>query len=58
MTAAQHSTTFSFNGNLLDKDPPVVGASTCPAVLCNGNTFPQVYETLGRYVFLGITADF
>jgi len=27
-------------------------------VFCNGNTFPQVYDTLGRYVFLGLTADF
>ncbi len=44
--------------NILDKDPPLVGQSTCPAVFCNGNTFPQVYDTLGRYVFLGLTADF
>jgi len=27
-------------------------------VFCNGNTFPQVYDTLRRYVFLGLTADF
>jgi len=27
-------------------------------VFCNGNTFPQVYDTLGRYVFVGLTADF
>jgi iron complex outermembrane receptor protein len=44
--------------NLLDKDPPLVGQSTCPSVFCNGNTFPQVYDTLGRYVFVGLTADF
>jgi iron complex outermembrane receptor protein len=44
--------------NILDKDPPLVGQDTCPAVLCNGNTFPQVYDTMGRYVFLGLTADF
>ena len=44
--------------NLLDKDPPQVGQSTCPAVLCNGNAFPQVYDTLGRYIFVGLTADF
>ena len=44
--------------NILDKDPPLVGQDTCPAVFCNGNTFPQVYDTLGRYVFLGVTADF
>jgi outer membrane receptor protein involved in Fe transport len=44
--------------NLMDKDPPLVGQDTCPAVFCNGNTFPQVYDTLGRFVFLGLTADF
>ena len=44
--------------NILDKDPPLVGQSTCPAVFCNGNTFPQVYDALGRYVFVGLTADF
>jgi hypothetical protein len=44
--------------NILYKDTPLVGQDTCPAVLCNANTFPQVYDTLGRYVFLGLTADF
>jgi outer membrane receptor protein involved in Fe transport len=44
--------------NLTDKDPPLVGQDNCPSVLCNGNTFPQVYDTLGRFVFLGLTADF
>ena len=44
--------------NLMDKDPPLIGQSNCPAVLCNGNTFPQVYESLGRYIFAGLTADF
>ena len=44
--------------NVLDKDPPLIGQDSCPGVLCNGNTFPQVYDTLGRFVFLGLTADF
>ena len=44
--------------NLLDKDPPLIGQDSCPGVFCNGNTFPQVYDTLGRFVFLGLTADF
>ncbi len=37
--------------NLTDEDPPLVGQSNCPSVYCNGNTFPQVYDTLGRYGF-------
>jgi len=44
--------------NVLDKDPPVISQNSCPGVFCNGNTFPQVYDTLGRYVFMGLTADF
>lgn len=44
--------------NVLDKDPPLTGASNCPTGPCNGNTWPQVYDALGRYVFFGLTADF
>ncbi|HEX5257946.1 MAG TPA: TonB-dependent receptor [Sphingomicrobium sp.] len=39
--------------NIFDKDPPVVGA---PAA--NGNTFPQVFDSLGRFFFAGATVDF
>jgi iron complex outermembrane receptor protein len=44
--------------NVLDKDPPLNGASNCPSGPCNGNTFPQLYDALGRYFFVGVTADF
>jgi iron complex outermembrane recepter protein len=44
--------------NLLDKDPPLIGQDNCPTPYCNGNTYSQVYDTLGRYIFLGVTADF
>ena len=44
--------------NLTDEDPPLVGQSNCPSVYCNGNTFPQVYDTLGRYGFVSVTVDF
>ena len=43
--------------NVFDKDPPLTGTN-CPSVTCNGNTFPQVYDALGRFVFVGLTADF
>lgn len=42
--------------NVMDEDPPlssVVG--TAPG---NGNTYPQVYDALGRYIFMGATIDF
>jgi iron complex outermembrane receptor protein len=44
--------------NVFDKDPPIVGASNCPAGNCNGGTYPQVYDALGRYIFVGLSADF
>lgn len=44
--------------NLLDKDPPIIGGSNLPAVAGNGNTFPQTYDALGRFIFGQITAQF
>ena len=44
--------------NVFDKDPPLVGQGNCVATVCNGNTFPQVYDALGRYIFVGVSADF
>ncbi len=44
--------------NLFDKDPPVASGGYLPTVFGNGNTMPQVYDTLGRYIFFNVTADF
>lgn len=44
--------------NIFDRDPPVAGAEVVPAVFGNGNTFPQVYDSMGRYLFAGFTVDF
>ncbi len=44
--------------NVFDKAPPVTGSQACPAGSCNGNVFAQVYDSLGRYVFAGVTLDF
>jgi len=44
--------------NLLDRDPPIIGAQACPAGICNGNAYTQVYDALGRYIFAGVTLDF
>lgn len=37
--------------NVLDKSPPVIGATNLPSTSGNGNTFPQVYDWGGRYIF-------
>jgi len=44
--------------NVFDQDPPIVGRSNCPQTFCNGETFTQVYDSLGRFVFVGLSADF
>jgi outer membrane receptor protein involved in Fe transport len=44
--------------NVLDKDPPILPSTSLPAPFFNGNTYPQVYDTLGRYIFMNLKADF
>lgn len=41
--------------NLLDKDPPLASQVVGFA---NGNTFPQTYDAMGRFLFVGATIDF
>ena len=62
-------TTLSFNieksftfrlgvENLFDKQPPVVGSEAGSTTHNAANTFPTVYDVLGRQFFAGITAKF
>jgi outer membrane receptor protein involved in Fe transport len=49
--------------NIADKVPPLVIGADCstssPAgANCNGNTFPGVYDAMGRYLFATISAQF
>lgn len=44
--------------NLFDKDPPLVTSNACASTVCNGNAYPGTYDSLGRYVFTGITMNF
>jgi len=51
--------------NLFDKDPPIIGAAgssgvvnACTPVFCSGNTFPNVYDAMGRYLYAGVTLRF
>jgi outer membrane receptor protein involved in Fe transport len=49
--------------NIADKAPPILGGADCSTsspsgANCNGNTFPGVYDALGRYVFASVTATF
>jgi len=51
--------------NILDREPPIIGSNgtstvinACPGTVCSGNTFPNVYDAMGRYIFAGVTLDF
>ncbi|ALN90104.1 TonB-dependent receptor plug domain-containing protein [Lysobacter gummosus] len=48
---------FTVN-NIADKKPPVVGSNIGSTGFNSGNTFPQYYDTLGRYYTMGITMRF
>jgi iron complex outermembrane receptor protein len=42
--------------NLFDQNPPLTDNNIAPASDINTNTFPATYDTLGRQIFIGITA--
>ena len=50
--------------NIFDREPPLVASGipgipgACFPPFCNGNTYPQLYDPLGRYFFAGVTVDF
>ena len=46
--------------NVLDKDPPMIDTinSGGNQIYAESNTFPSVYDTAGRYLFLNLTVDF
>lgn len=47
--------------NVLDKSPPILDSNTFPVSgppFGNGNTFPGVYDSLGRTLFIGVTAKY
>jgi len=42
--------------NITDREPPI--ATHLPGTVGSGNTYPQVYDSMGRYIFAGVTLDF
>ena len=44
--------------NVFDVAPPLVGSNHPGGVFGNANTYTQVYDSLGRYLFMGLTAQF
>lgn len=53
-----HGDTFSLRmgiNNLFDRAPPVAGSAAGPSNFGNGNTFPDLYDVLGRYAFVAVS---
>jgi len=44
--------------NILDKAPPLIGSTDLPGTTGNGNTFPGYYDSLGRFLFAELNAQF
>jgi outer membrane receptor protein involved in Fe transport len=44
--------------NLFDKDPPFLSGTYFSGFSINANTYPQVYDYLGRYLFANVTLQF
>lgn len=57
MTLGDHLTLRAGINNLLDKSPPAIAANLLTA-FGNGNTYPGIYDPLGRHIYLAMTANF
>ena len=47
--------------NVFDKDPPLLDSNSLGVAsppFGNGNTYPQVYDSLGRLLFIGATIKY
>jgi outer membrane receptor protein involved in Fe transport len=47
--------------NIGDKNPPLIlngTLSNCPNTTCNDNTWTGTYDTLGRYIYMHVSAKF
>ena len=44
--------------NLLDEQPPIIGSDTGTTSFNSGNTFPSLYDILGRTYTVAVKANF
>lgn len=57
-TITKQVTLYAGVNNLTDRDPPITSSTITGPPFGNGNTYPQVYDALGRRVFVSLTAKF
>jgi len=56
-----YSKNLRFNvsvSNLANKKPPIVGGTIATTSMDSGNTFPQSYDAIGRYITFGASLKF
>jgi iron complex outermembrane receptor protein len=44
--------------NVFDKDPPILDTNIYPITSAAGNTYPNMYDPLGRTIFVNLTGKF
>ncbi len=44
--------------NIFDEDPPIIGNDTGTTAFNSGNTYPSLYDVLGRVYTVGVTINF
>ena len=55
VTVADTITFTAGVNNLFDKDPPIIGSAYSPS---NGNTYPGIYDPVGRNIFVRAALEF
>ena len=56
--ATKQLTIWGGVNNVFDKDPPIISSSIAGPAFGNGNTYPQVYDALGRKLFVSLQYKF
>jgi outer membrane receptor protein involved in Fe transport len=56
--ATKQLTIWGGINNLFDRDPPIVDSAIAGPAFGSGNTYPQVYDSLGRKLFLSLQYKF
>ncbi len=56
--ATKQITIWGGVNNVFDKDPPIVDSAIAGSPFGNGNTYPQVYDALGRKIFISLQYKF
>lgn len=54
----RHLTISGGINNLFDKDPPLASSASVTGSYGNGNTFPQVYDSYGRFIYANVSYRF